>query len=223
MEEPAIFILPGDAAQLVQDYGYGAVAAAIGIESVGIPFPGETTLVAAAIYAGASGQMNIGLIVAAAIAGAVLGDNIGFWIGRRFGFRLLLRLGPRVGMTEPRIKLGQYLFHRHGGKVVFFGRFVAVLRALAAVLAGAYGLSWQRFLTFNAGGAIAWASIYGFGAYLLGEQVNRLIGPVGAGLFATAAVLAVLGLVFVRRHEQRLIRRAEHALPGPVRAAPIPV
>lgn len=137
---------------LIAQYGYGAVALAVGVESIGVPFPGETTLIAAALYAGATHQLNIVAVVAVAAIGAILGDNVGFLIGREFGFRLLVRYGHFIRMTKPRIKLGQYLFLRHGGKVVFFGRFAAVLRALAAFLAGANRMTWPRFLVFNAAG-----------------------------------------------------------------------
>ncbi len=168
-------LLSPDVTQMIGQYGYGAVALAVGIESIGIPFPGETMLIAAAVYAGSTHQLSVTLVVVAAAAGAIMGDNIGFWIGREFGFRFLLRYGRYVRVTEPRIKLGQYLFLRHGGKVVFFGRFVAVLRALAAALAGTNRMSWLRFLAFNAAGGIAWATIYGFGAYLLGQQITLVL------------------------------------------------
>ena len=198
-------------------YGYGAVALAVGIESIGIPFPGETTLIAAAIYAGTTHRLDIGLIIAAASAGAILGDNIGFWIGRELGYRFLLRYGRYIRVGEARIKLGQYLFLRHGGKVVFFGRFIAVLRALAAFLAGANRMPWPRFLAFNAAGGIVWSTLYGLGAYYLGQQIKGVIGPVGMVLLAVAVVLVVAGLILLRRHEKRLEAEAERALPGPLR------
>ena len=121
---------------LVATYGYLAVVLGVGLESMGIPLPGETILVVAAVYAATHAGLNIWLIVVAASAGAIIGDNLGYWLGARFGYPLLLRFGPQVGLSEGRIKVGQYLFMRHGGKVVFFGRFVALLRILAAFLAG---------------------------------------------------------------------------------------
>jgi len=207
-------LLSPDVMHLIRQYGYGAVALAVGIESIGIPFPGETTLMAAAIYAGGTHRLSIALIVGAAAVGAIIGDNVGFWIGREFGYRFLLRYGRYVRITTPRIKLGQYLFLRHGGKVVFFGRFIAVLRALAALLAGANRMTWPRFLVFNAAGGIIWASVYGLGSYYLGQQLHHVLGPVGIGLLAVAAVLVVGGFVFLRRHEKRLEETAERALPG---------
>lgn len=202
----------------VGSYGYGAVAIAVGIESIGVPFPGETTLIAAAIYAGTTHHLSIILVVAAAAFGAILGDNVGFWLGRQFGFPLLLRFGPAIRITPRRIKLGQYLFLRYGGAVVFFGRFVAVLRALAAFLAGTNQMTWPRFLFFNAAGGIVWASVYGFAAYYLGKEIHHLIGPVGIALAAIALGLIVTGVVFLHRNEQRLEAEAERAIPGEIGA-----
>ena len=209
-----------DITHLISQYGYLAVGGVVGLESIGIPLPGETTLVAAATFAGATRDLDIGLIVAAAAIGAVVGDTIGFFIGREIGLRLLHRHGPRVGLTEPRLKLGQYLFLRHGGKVVFFGRFIAVLRTLAALLAGANRMFWPRFLVFNAAGGILWATVFGFGAYLFGAAIDRYAGPVGSVLLVIAIVSALVGFVLVRRHEQVLIERAERALPGPLKHHP---
>ena len=206
-------LLPPEQAQAFGAYGYGAVALAVGLESLGLPFPGETTLLAAAVYAGATGRLDIALVISAAACGAILGDNLGFWLGREFGFRLLLRFGHRIRITPKRIKLGQYLFLRHGGKVVFFGRFVAVLRALAAVLAGANRMDWPHFLLCNAAGGIVWATLYGLGAYSLGTQVHHLVGPVGFGVAAVAVSLMVAGFLMLRRNEARLLAEAERALP----------
>ena len=213
-------LLSPGAADALSSYGYGAVALAVGIESMGIPFPGETTLLAAAIYAGTTHRLDITLVVAAASLGAILGDNIGFWAGRELGFRLLIRYGDRIRMTPARIKLGQYLFDRHGAEVVFFGRFVALLRALAAFLAGANEMTWTRFLVFNAAGGIAWASLYGFGAYALGQEILQLKGPVGIGIGVAASVAVIVALALLRRNEQRLTAEAEKMFPGPVHARP---
>lgn len=209
-----------DATQLISQYGYLAVGGIVGLESMGIPLPGETILIAAATFAGATHDLDIGLVVVAAAIGAIVGDTIGFFIGREIGLRLLHRHGPRFGLTEPRLKLGQYLFLRHGGKVVFFGRFVAVLRTLAALLAGANRMFWPRFLVFNAAGGILWATVFGFGAYLFGAAIDRYAGPVGSVLLVIAIVSALVGFVLVRRHEQVLIERAERALPGPLKHHP---
>ena len=203
-------------AALVARHGYWIVAAAVGLESMGIPVPGETILVSAAVYSGATRQLNIVIVIVAATVGAIVGDNLGYLIGQRFGYPLLVRYGSLLRMTTSRIKLGQFVFLRHGGKVVFFGRFIAVLRALAAVLAGVNGMPWPRFLVFNAAGAVAWAGAYGTVAYLLGDRVERFTKPVGIAIVVGAFSAGVLFMWFVRRHEARLEAEAERLLPGPL-------
>jgi membrane protein DedA with SNARE-associated domain len=203
---------------LLAHASYGAIMLAICLESLGIPFPGEATLIAASIYAGTTHGLDIGLVIAAAAAGAILGGIIGFAIGRGFGFWLLMKYGGRIGMNERRIRLGQYLFLRYGGAVVFFGRFVALLRALASFLAGANRMSWPRFLVFNAAGGIVWSLLYGVGAYAFGKEIHRVAGPIGAALGLAALVVIVASVVFLRRNEKRLEDEAERALPGPINA-----
>jgi membrane protein DedA with SNARE-associated domain len=208
--------LENQIAQLVSTYGLWLVAVVIGLESMGIPLPGETTLVAAALYAGATERVNIFFVVMAAAAGAIIGDNIGYWIGRRFGYPWIVRHQSKLHLTPRRLKLGQYLFLRHGGKVVFFGRFVAILRALAALLAGINRMDWTRFLVFNATGGIVWTSVYGFGAFLFGRRLTNTLSSVGFLLAGAAVVLVVVGLIVVRRHERRWADKAERVLPGPL-------
>jgi membrane protein DedA with SNARE-associated domain len=205
-----------DLTNLINTYGYWAVLLFVAIESTGIPFPGETMLLAAAITAGTSHQLHIWLVIAAAAAGAILGDNLGFWVGREGGFRLLRRYGYLIRVDERRLKLGQYLFQKHGGKVVFFGRFVAVLRAWAAFLAGVNRMEWPRFLVFNAAGGILWATIYGLAGYALGNNVHKLTGPIGIASVVLAAIAIVGSFIVLRRNEKRLQEEAERALPGPL-------
>jgi membrane protein DedA with SNARE-associated domain len=205
-----------DLAHLLAIYGYWAVLVAVGIESTGIPFPGETSLLVAAVYAGTTHRLIIVGVIAAAAAGAILGDNLGFWVGREGGFRLLRRYGTYIRLDERKLKLGQYLFRRHGAKVVFFGRFVAVLRAWAAFLAGTNRMPWRRFLPYNAAGGIVWATIYGTGGYFLGKNVNRLAGPVGIATVIIAAIIIIIFLVVLKRNEKRLEEEAVRTIPGPL-------
>jgi membrane protein DedA with SNARE-associated domain len=199
-------------------YGYLAVFFFVGIESLGIPVPGETMLVTAAIYAGTTGRLSIFWVIVASSAGAILGDNIGYVIGRTGGYRLLKRYGRYIRLEENRLRLGQYLFHKHGPKVVFFGRFVSVLRIFAAFLAGVNHMHWRRFLIFNAAGGIIWSTIYGVAAYLLGQQLLRLSGPVDAALAVAGVIVIIAVIVFLRRNEARLQREADAAMPGPLAA-----
>ncbi|RBP11914.1 membrane protein DedA with SNARE-associated domain [Roseiarcus fermentans] len=196
-------------------YGYLAVFVIVGLESAGVPMPGETVLVAAAILAG-QGKMQIVGVVGAAAGGAILGDNCGYWIGREFGFPIAYRWGGWVRLDERRLKLGQYLFLRHGGKIVFFGRFVAFLRAFAAFLAGVNHFDWERFFLCNAAGGLVWASIFGAGGFWLGRAFEAYAKPVGLAALAAAVVAFVVGGRFVRHHERQLEDEAERAFPGPL-------
>jgi membrane protein DedA with SNARE-associated domain len=197
-------------------YGYWAVFVFVAIESIGIPFPGETMLLVAAIDAGTTHQLSIVLVILAATCGAILGDNLGFWIGREGGYRLLRRYGRYIGFNERRVKVGLYLFRTQGGKIVFFGRFVAVLRAWAAFLAGVNRMQWSRFLLFNTLGGVSWATLYGLGGYFLGEEIHRLTGPVGIVILVLAVLIIIASLIVVRRNERQLEEKAEKAFPGPI-------
>src|SRR5450631_3124936 len=164
---------------LVAQHGYWVVFLIVMLESAGVPLPGETVLVLASGYAGVTGQLDISLVIAGAAAGAIIGDNIGFWIGRTWGLKFLLRYGKFIHLPERRLKLGQYLFDKHGAKIVFFGRFVAFLRVFAALLAGVNKYQWPQFLFFNAAGGIIWALVIGIGAFLFGDSIHRISGPLG--------------------------------------------
>jgi membrane protein DedA with SNARE-associated domain len=204
----------GEIDHLLSTYGYAAVFLIVGAESIGIPLPGETTLTLAAIYAGATHELNIAGIIAAAAVGAIIGDNIGYLLGRSGGYPLLRRYGHYVRVNERRVKIGRYLFQRHGGKVVFFGRFISILRTYAAFLAGTMKMAWRRFLLFNAAGGIVWALVFGLGFYYFGSVLSALRAPVDIAI-AVAAVLALVGgFLFLRRKEQQLGAAAERAYPG---------
>ncbi len=201
--------------QFVAEYGYFAIFLLVALESAGVPMPGETALVSAAVFAG-RGDFHIGLVIACAAAAAILGDNAGYWVGREFGFPLVYRYGSYIRVDEGRLKVAQYLFQRHGGKIVFFGRFVAILRAFAAFLAGVNHLSWPRFLVFNALGGVVWATIFGLGGYFLGLAFEHYARPVGVAALIAALVGAVAASRFIAHHEKNLRAEAEAALPGPL-------
>ena len=193
---------------LLGHYGSVLVGVVVALEAMGLPLPGESLLIAAALYSATTHRIPIANVLAAASIGAILGDNVGFLLGRSLGHRLLTRYGRRLGLSDDRLLLGRYLFRRYGGPVVFAARFVALLRTLAALLAGANRMSWVRFLFWNALGGIAWACGYGAAAFFAGEAIHRIAGPVGIGLGALAAAVALLFFRFLRRNEQRLIAEA---------------
>jgi membrane protein DedA with SNARE-associated domain len=209
----------GELQQLVSAHGYWVVALIVGLESMGLPLPGETVLVLAAIYAATEPSFNVWVVIALAAFGAIVGDNAGYWLGLRYGYALLLRYGKRIGMFEARIKIGQYLFLKHGAKVVFLGRFVALLRILAAFLAGVNRMPWQTFLIANASGAVIWAAVFGIGGYSFGKLLLQLHHALAPIVFALA-LAAFFGCGYlVRRYEGRLTTLAERALPRPFVAA----
>lgn len=212
-------ISPDELHHVFQTYGIWTVAIMVGLESLGIPLPGEAVLILASVYA-ATHDGNIALVITAATIGAILGDNIGYIIGRKFGYPLLLRFGRYAGMTEGRIKLGQYLFQKYGGMIVFIGRFFAVLRFLAALLAGVNKLAWPRFLLANALGGLLWASLIGLSAYTLGRSIHMLHGPAAAISAAIATGIAITIFIYLKRHEAELQAEAEASLPGPLSGLP---
>lgn len=208
------FLLSPEIADLLQSYGLWVLFAVVAAESFGVPLPGETVLMSAALYAGSTGELGIVQVVLVAAAAAILGDNLGYLIGRSVGLKLLQRYGRYLHLNDDRVALGRYLFRRHGGKIVFFGRFIAFLRAFAAILAGINRMSWPRFLLMNALGGLAWAALVGGGAYVFGETVRTVTGPVGLLLLTAALAVLATGLVFFHRYEKELIARMRAAEQG---------
>jgi len=202
---------------LIHVYGLLTVAAVVGLECIGFPLPGETALLAAAVYAGTKHDLNIVSVILTAALAAIIGRMLGYLIGRKFGYWLLLRYGNYLRMTEGRIKLGQYLFLRHGSKIVFIAQFVPVLRTFAGIFAGANVMPWRSFLIANAVGSSIWAVAYGYAAYELGLEFERLEGPIVVILAVITVLSFVAGGVFVHRHEAQLIAEAERAMPGPLK------
>ena len=198
-------------APLITTYGYWLIFFVIALESAGVPFPGEAMLITAAIYAGHTHQLNIWLIIGVAALAGIAGSVCGYWIGGKAGVPLLQRYGRYVGLDESRLRLGQYIFRRHGGKIVFFGRFISVLRALASILAGANGFDLRRFLIFTTAGSIVWAAVFGSGAFFFGRVIHRVAGPFGIATLILGAAALVSAWMFLRRHEAELQAQADAA------------
>lgn len=189
---------------LLSTWGYLAVFLFVAIESSGIPFPGETMLITAAAYAGA-GHLQIPFVIVAAAIGAIMGDNAGYLVGRTGGREIVLRYGKYIRLDEAKLGVAERFFAKHGDKTVFFGRFVAVLRAWAAFLAGLNRMHWAKFFFFNAAGGIAWSVLYGVLAFELGKNLpllDRIVKTVGyAGL--GAAVVAGIALFVLYRRKRK--------------------
>jgi membrane protein DedA with SNARE-associated domain len=192
---------------LLHHYSYALIFGVIALECAGIVLPGETVLITAALYA-AHGHLNILLVVASAAAGAITGNIGGYFLGRLLGETVLVRHGWRIGLTNRRLALGRYMFARHGGKMVFFSRFGAILRSFSALLAGANLMRWRPFLLWSIAGGIAWPACSGFGVFLLGNAAKRLSGPASIAFGITAVVAILVGLFLARRNEDRLTEAA---------------
>jgi membrane protein DedA with SNARE-associated domain len=178
---------------LLVSYGLILLFAAVAVESAGIPVPGETALVAAAILATPQQHhYSIVSVIAVGAAGAIVGDNVGYWLGRKGGRALLERWEPIARYTARVLPPSERFFEKHGAKAVFFGRFIAFLRVTAAWLAGISHMRWWRFLLWNAAGGILWATVVSLLAYQFGKAAADAVGSYG--LYGAAAIV-VVGLV----------------------------
>ena len=204
---------------LIADYGYFALFILVGAESLGVPLPGETALILAGAYAGTTHRMSPWAVFGVAAVAAIIGDNIGYWIGDKGGYRLARAHGRRIRLDDRKLKIARYLFDRHGVKVVFFGRFVAILRTYAAFLAGTSKMRYRKFLPANAAGGIVWSAVYTTVAYFAGKALERDSRIIDLAIGVVAAVAIVVALLLVRRNTGRLARRAEEAYPGPLELA----
>jgi membrane protein DedA with SNARE-associated domain len=203
---------------LVTNYGYVIVALLVGIESIGVPVPGETALVAAALFA-SQGHLNAWGIAAVAIVGAVVGDNVGYWVGRRWGHRLTKMPGVRRIYDERRLAVADRFFSKHGFLAVFLGRFVALLRIFAGPLAGMHQMAWPRFLVANGLGAIVWVGAVVGITVALGDRALALIqrsGYIGLALVVLLAAALVVRHIRGTRREQLEGQRLLQEAPGAV-------
>ncbi|MFF4753442.1 DedA family protein [Streptomyces sp. NPDC002514] len=210
--------LPGilaDLAPLLDHWGYAAVGALIFLEDFGVPVPGETVLIAAAVYAGA-GRLNVVTVAVIAVVAAILGDNVSYAIGRYGGQRLVNRYGRYVLLTPARVAKAEEFFTRHGGKVITVARFIEGLRQANGIIAGLSGMPWRRFLLFNTLGAVLWVGTWVTLGYLAGNHIDTLYPTIQRYELFVLAALAVVLVVLVTRH---LIRRRAAAAspPSPAR------
>jgi membrane protein DedA with SNARE-associated domain len=188
----------------LQHYGYAAVFGVVVIEGFGIPAPGQTLIIAGALLS-SEGHMHIAWLSLVAWSAAVIGDNIGFAIGHFGGRRLVLHKGRYIGVSESRLRKVERFSQRWGGGVVIIARFFDVLRQLNGVVAGIAGMSWWRFLLFNAIGAALWVGVWAVGVYYLGRHMEQVVWfarvepyLIVLGIFALLAVTVYL----IRRRDR---------------------
>ncbi len=182
-------------------YGYLAVFFVVAIESVGVPFPGETALITGAALA-ASGRLSIVGVVIAAAAGAIIGGTAGYWIGRSGGSALVERYGRLVRMTPERLQRLHAFFDKYGAVAVFIGRFISVLRAWAAILAGTAQMAFATFSLYNTLGAIVWAAAFGALGYVFGRSLPALQHNLGLATVVLVGAAAVVGTIYYVTHRR---------------------
>ena len=192
---------------LLHAYGYAAIFAIIALENVGLLLPGETILITSGIFAATTHELNVvGIVLAAAVA-AFGGSVAGFMIGRYSEQHFLHRLG----LDDRDLRLGRYLFQRFGGRVVFVARFIAFLRSLAGLLAGANAMPLKHFVLASGLGALAWSATFGFAAYALGREIEVLSARAALALGILVVLGVIAGLRFLRRNRARLQIEADRA------------
>jgi membrane protein DedA with SNARE-associated domain len=201
-------------------FGYPAVTFFIMIESMGVPFPGETMLLFASFYSAIDSRLQIPIVIVCAALGAILGDNIGYSIGRKGGRPFVERFGRYFFVKPEHLDRAEQFFAKHGGKTVFFGRFTTLLRLWSAFLAGVNHMHWRTFLLYNAAGGILWAIIYGTLGYVAGrffhdnfgqvEHIARLSSWVAAGI-----IVVVVGaiILFLWLRHRRNVHRIQQETP----------
>ena len=186
-------------------YGYLAVVGLVLIEDFGVPVPGETVLILAAVYAG-TGRLNIALVALLGFCGALLGDNIGFAIGHFGGRPLAERYGRYIFLTAERLEKATRFFDRHGGKIIIVARFIEGLRQANGIIAGISGMRWPRFLIFNAIGAALWVAVWTSIGYFSGSHINAIYADATRYDKYLVVALAVAVVVYVARRVMRARR-----------------
>jgi membrane protein DedA with SNARE-associated domain len=186
--------------------GY-ALPAVIGLESLGVPSPGETALILAAVLA-SQGKLSIVIVIVIASASAIVGDNLGYAIGRAVGRDVLTAAGPLERRRRRAIAFGDRFYERHGSKAVLIGRWIALARVAVAWLAGINEMPFRVFFVWNAVGGITWATAIGLLGYYGGTGVEHLLSTVGVGAAVVLGVAIVAALVFVKVRERRAERSA---------------
>jgi membrane protein DedA with SNARE-associated domain len=186
-------------------FGYVAVVGLVLVEDFGVPVPGETVLILAAVYAG-TGRLNVLLVGLLGFIGAVIGDNVGFAIGHFGGRPLVQRYGRYVFLTPDRLGKATGFFERHGGWIIIIARFIEGLRQANGIIAGISGIHWAKFLAFNAIGAALWVLAWTTVGYVSGSHINAIYDTASRYSTYTAAALGALVLAYIARHVVRVRR-----------------
>lgn len=193
--------------QLLLDYGLVLLFLLVAVESAGVPLPGEVALITAAVLS-SQGRYSIFWVIAVASAAAILGDNVGYWLGRVGGRKLIDRWDVTKRYADKALPPSERFFKRHGGKTVFFGRFIAVLRVTAAWLAGLSKMHWWQFAAWNAAGGIVWAAATALVAFWAGKAAADTISRYGLYAGIAIAAIAIVGFVALKVWRNRIVESA---------------
>jgi len=199
--------------RLLQSYTYPVLLLLVLLESLGVPLPGEIALVTAAAYA-SSGRISIFIVIALAAIGAIVGGVLGYWIGIKGGLPLVTRYGAYIGVRTSHGDRAHAFFERNGSKTILFGRFIAVLRTWAAIVAGAAAMSFTKFVTYNTIGSIVWAIVFGWLGYYFGRDLpllEKYISRASFGVLILATIVIVILVVIKRRQSKAAAQIGEES------------
>jgi membrane protein DedA with SNARE-associated domain len=195
--------------KLLLDYGLVLVFLVVAVESAGVPIPGETALITAAVLARPEHHdYSLTAVIVVGASAAIVGDNVGYWLGRTGGRRLLERWEFTARYARRALPPSERFFRRHGPKTVFFGRFIALLRVTSAWLAGISHMQWWKFLAWNAAGGIVWATGISLLAYWAGKAVAEAVGHYGLYGVIGLLIVGVIGFLAVRAFRKRMVENA---------------
>jgi membrane protein DedA with SNARE-associated domain len=187
--------------RLLQSYTYPVLFLLVLLESLGVPLPGEIALVTAAAYA-SSGKISIAIVIALGALGAIVGGVLGYWIGAKGGLPLVTRYGGYIGVRKSHVDRAHAFFERNGSKTILFGRFIAILRTWAAIVAGAAAMSFTTFVTYNTIGSIVWAIAFGLLGFYFGRDLpllEKYISRVSLGVLIVGVIGIALFFLLKRR------------------------
>ena len=189
--------------RLLQTYTYPVLVGLVLLESLGIPLPGEIALVTAAAYA-SLGHISIYVVIILAALGAIVGGALGYLIGLRGGLPLVLHYGAYIGVRRRHVDRAHAFFEKHGAKTILFGRFIAILRTWAAIVAGGAGMSFPKFVIYNSIGSVVWAIVFGWLGYYFGRDLPLLESYISRVTLVLLVALAVgiIALIFWKRRKK---------------------
>jgi membrane protein DedA with SNARE-associated domain len=187
---------------VLTSWGYWALLLGIFGESLGLPLPGETVLMFASFLTHKQSGLNIWWVIAAGVVAAVTGDNVGYWLGRRFGNTLIRWAKKILRMDDADIETAKKLIKAHGGRTIFFSRFIFGLRTIAGPMAGSLSMEWKRFFKYNLLGAVTWVTTMSLVGYAFANEFDTLLGYIEKASWAIAGGLLLAGYLIWRREKK---------------------